>query len=165
MIWELCARLPTGPVSCSTGKIVEHGPTAEIFANPQHAYTQHLLSAEPKGKPPKADLDAPVVMQGENIKVWFPIKKGFLRKTVDHVKAVDGIDLILREGQTLGVVGESGSGKTTLGMALTELIPVQGRIVFLGDDINENSFREMRHFRGTGCRWFFRTRMDRLARA
>jgi len=129
------------------GKIVEHGVTHEIFDNPQHDYTQHLLSAEPKGQPPKADLTAPVVLQGENIKVWFPIKKGFMRKTVDHVKAVDGIDLVLREGQTLGVVGESGSGKTTLGMALTRLIPSEGRIVFFGEDVNQKTFREMRAFR------------------
>jgi len=129
------------------GKIVEQGPTADIFANPQHAYTRHLLSAEPKGKPPESNLSAPVIMEGENIKVWFPIKKGFLRKTVDHVKAVDGIDVILREGQTLGVVGESGSGKTTLGMALTRLISCEGRIVFLGKSINQYSFRQMRPFR------------------
>ncbi len=129
------------------GRIVEQGVTSEIFANPQHTYTKHLLSAEPKGMPPKADLEAPVVMQGENIKVWFPIRKGFMRKTVDHVKAVDGIDLMLREGQTLGVVGESGSGKTTLGMALTKLIPSDGRIVFLGETIDQKSFRDMRKYR------------------
>ncbi|MGB7288069.1 MAG: ABC transporter ATP-binding protein [Salaquimonas sp.] len=129
------------------GKIVEHGPTQEIFSKPEHAYTKHLLTAEPKGSPPKADLNAPVVLKGEDIKVWFPIKKGFMRKTVDNVKAVDGINLVLRKGQTLGVVGESGSGKTTLGMALTRLIPSQGKIVFLGQDINQKSFREMRPFR------------------
>lgn len=129
------------------GKIVETGPTKQIFDKPQHAYTKHLLSAEPKGDPPEADLAAPVVLKGENIKVWFPIKKGFMRKTVDNVKAVDGIDLTLRKGQTLGVVGESGSGKTTLGMALTRLISSQGKIVFLGDNINLKSFREMRQFR------------------
>ncbi len=130
-----------------SGKIVEQGITKEIFANPVHEYTRHLLSAEPKGLPPKADLTAPIVLEGSDIKVWFPIKKGFMRKTVDHVKAVDGIDLVLREGQTLGVVGESGSGKTTLGMALTRLIPCTGKIVFLGDDINQKSFRQMRPYR------------------
>ena len=129
------------------GRIVEQGKTSEIFANPQHEYTRHLLSAEPKGKPPKADLTAPVIMEGDDIKVWFPIKKGFLRKTVDYVKAVDGIDLVLREGQTLGVVGESGSGKTTLGMALTKLISSEGRIVFLGEEINQYTFRQMRSLR------------------
>jgi microcin C transport system ATP-binding protein len=129
------------------GKIVEAGKTAEIFSNPQHDYTNHLLSAEPKGNPPEANLSAPVILEGKNIKVWFPIKKGFMRRTVDHVKAVDGIDLLLRQGQTLGIVGESGSGKTTLGMALTKLISSEGKIVFLGQNIDQYSFREMRRYR------------------
>ncbi|MBN9251826.1 MAG: ABC transporter ATP-binding protein, partial [Mesorhizobium sp.] len=86
------------------GKIVETGPTAEIFDNPQHAYTRHLLAAEPKGKPPAANDDAKPVMAGDDVKVWFPIKQGFFRKTVDYVKAVDGIDITVRKGQTVGVV-------------------------------------------------------------
>ena len=118
------------------GKIVEAGPTAEIFDNPQHAYTRHLLAAEPKGKPPVADASAKTVMAGKDIKVWFPIKQGFFRKVVDHVKAVDGIDVTVRAGQTLGVVGESGSGKTTLGLALARMISSEGRIHFEGRDIN-----------------------------
>ena len=129
------------------GKIVETGPVAEIFANPQHEYTKHLLAAEPKGSPPALDESAPIVMQGEDIKVWFPIKKGFLRKTVDHVKAVNGVDLKIRAGQTLGVVGESGSGKTTLGLALTRMIKSQGKIAFVGSDINQFSFKDMRPLR------------------
>lgn len=129
------------------GHIVEAGPTSEIFENPQHEYTKHLLSAEPKGAPPKSDHTAPVILEAKDMKVWFPIKKGLMRKTVDHVKAVDGIDLTLREGQTLGVVGESGSGKTTLGLAITRLISSQGKIVFLGKDINEYSFKQMRDLR------------------
>ncbi|MEM8652766.1 MAG: ATP-binding cassette domain-containing protein, partial [Pseudomonadota bacterium] len=126
------------------GKIVEQGATSDIFAKPQHEYTQHLLSAEPKGSPPDTNLDASLVMSATDMKVWFPIKKGLLRRTVDHVKAVDGISLELREGQTLGVVGESGSGKTTLGMALTRLISSEGKIAFIGKDINEYSFKQMR---------------------
>lgn len=129
------------------GKIVEHGPTAEIFDNPQHDYTKHLLAAEPKGNPPKSNPDAPVIIEGEDMKVWFPIKAGFMRKTVDHVKAVDGIDVSLREGQTLGVVGESGSGKTTLGLALTRMISSQGRIGFIGRDIDAYSFNQMKPLR------------------
>ncbi len=129
------------------GKIVETGPTRQIFENPQHAYTKHLLAAEPKGNPPSADLTADPVMRGEQIKVWFPIKQGFLRKTVDHVKAVDGIDVTIRAGQTLGVVGESGSGKTTLGLALSRMISSQGVIRFGEKDINQYSFKQMRPLR------------------
>jgi len=129
------------------GRIVETGPTKEIFDNPRHEYTRHLLAAEPKGRAPKADPDAKPVMTGQDIKVWFPIKQGFFRKVVDHVKAVDGIDVTVRSGQTVGVVGESGSGKTTLGLALARMISSTGAIRFEGKDINDLSFNDMRPLR------------------
>ncbi|ASW05149.1 ABC transporter ATP-binding protein [Rhizobium sp. 11515TR] len=129
------------------GKIVETGTVEDVFTRPQHDYTRHLLAAEPRGEPPASDANKPVVMEGSDIRVWFPIKAGFMRKVVDHVKAVDGIDLKLRAGQTLGVVGESGSGKTTLGLALARLISSKGRIAFVGKDIAGYSFREMRPLR------------------
>jgi microcin C transport system ATP-binding protein len=129
------------------GKIVETGPTAEIFANPQHAYTKHLLAAEPKGEPPVADDAKPIIIESQDLKVWFPIKTGLLRKVTDHVKAVDGIDLQLKAGHTLGIVGESGSGKTTLGLALTRLISSKGRIAFVGKDIQGATFSDMRPLR------------------
>ncbi|NTG72006.1 ABC transporter ATP-binding protein [Agrobacterium rhizogenes] len=129
------------------GKIVETGTVEEVFTNPRHEYTRHLLAAEPRGEPPVSDASKPVVMEGSDIKVWFPIKAGLMRKVVDHVKAVDGIDLKLRAGQTLGVVGESGSGKTTLGLALARLISSKGRIAFVGKDIADYSFKEMRPLR------------------
>jgi microcin C transport system ATP-binding protein len=129
------------------GEIVEQGPTEEVFSRPKHPYTKHLLAAEPKGKPPARRDDAPVIVSGDDIKVWFPIQRGFLRRTVGYIKAVDGIDLTVREGQTLGVVGESGSGKTTLGLALLRLTSSEGRIVFLGRDIQGTRFRETRHLR------------------
>ncbi|WP_366513022.1 ABC transporter ATP-binding protein [uncultured Agrobacterium sp.] len=129
------------------GKIVETGTVEQVFNNPQHAYTRHLLAAEPKGEPPPADDSKPVVMQGDDIKVWFPIKAGLMRKVVDHVKAVDGIDITLREGQTVGVVGESGSGKTTLGLALSRLISSKGRISFIGQSIDSYSYSMMKPLR------------------
>ncbi len=129
------------------GQIVEAGPTAEIFADPKHDYPRHLLAAEPKGRPPQADSAAPVVMQGDKVKVWFPIRQGLLRKTIDHVKAVNGIDIAVRAGQTVGVVGESGSGKTTLGLALTRMISSQGAITFGGERIDGRAPKAMRPLR------------------
>jgi microcin C transport system ATP-binding protein len=129
------------------GKIVETGTVEQVFADPQHDYTRHLLAAEPRGEPPLADAGKPVVIEGSDVRVWFPIKSGLMRKVVDHIKAVDGIDLTLRAGQTLGVVGESGSGKTTLGLALTRLISSKGRISFVGKHIEAYSFSEMRPLR------------------
>ena len=129
------------------GEIVEAGPTETIFTDPQHPYTKHLLAAEPSGRPPKTEKAAETVMEARDVRVWFPIKKGFLRKVVDHVKAVDGISLELKSGQTLGVVGESGSGKTTLGLALMRLIRSEGEIMFDGQRIDTRSFAEMKPLR------------------
>lgn len=129
------------------GRIVESGPVEEIFTAPKHDYTRHLLASEPKGDPPVADPAKPLVIEGEHVKVWFPIKSGFLRRVVDHVKAVDDVSVSLRAGHTLGIVGESGSGKTTLGLALTRLISSEGRIAFVGSDIQQFSFKAMRPLR------------------
>src|SRR5579863_9534149 len=114
------------------GLIVERGATAEIFDRPQHPYTRKLLAAEPKGAPQQKTPRPPALLGARDMRVWFPIKTGFLRRTTGYVKAVDGVDLILRAGETLGVVGESGSGKTTLGLALLRLTDSQGEIVFDG---------------------------------
>jgi microcin C transport system ATP-binding protein len=117
------------------GRIVEAGPVAEVFGRPQHDYTRHLLAAEPKGKAGPRDANARTVLRGGDIRVWFPIKAGVFRRTIGHVKAVDGIDVNLKAGHTLGVVGESGSGKTTLGLALLRLERAEGNIEFDGRDI------------------------------
>jgi microcin C transport system ATP-binding protein len=129
------------------GEIVETGETEEVFANPQHPYTRRLIEAEPSGEKTPMHRDAPTVLSGDNVKVWFPIKKGLLRRTASYIRAVDGISLTVREGQTVGVVGESGSGKTTLGMALIRLQSSQGEIVFQGKDIQSMSSRELRPMR------------------
>jgi microcin C transport system ATP-binding protein len=131
----------------SQGQIVEEGFTEDVFTQPKHSYTQHLLAAEPKGEPPKSVPSAPVVLETDNLKVWFPIKRGLLKRTVDHVKAVDGLSLKLRAGETLGVVGESGSGKTTLGLALLRLVSSVGPIAYVGRRIDRLGFKEMRPLR------------------
>ncbi len=118
------------------GEIVEQGPVAELFANPRHPYTQKLLAAEPKGSPDPVSADAPELVRTENLRIWFPIQKGFLKRTVGHVKAVNDASVAVRAGETLGIVGESGSGKTTLALAILRLTPSTGRIVFMGQDIS-----------------------------
>ena len=129
------------------GKIVEAGETEAIFTEPRHAYTKHLIQSEPSGEPNQAKPGAPVVIEGRDVKVWFPIKRGVLRRIVGHVKAVDGIDITVRQGQTVGVVGESGSGKTTLGLGLLRLIKSEGEIAYLGKAINGLGFKTMRPLR------------------
>ena len=131
----------------SKGCVVEEGRTADVFERPQHPYTRQLMSAEPKGDPPKPPVDARVVLETEDLRVWFPIKRGLLRRTVDHVKAVDGLSLKLRAGETLGVVGESGSGKTTLGLALLRLVSSKGPIAYVGQRIDGFDSRQMRPLR------------------
>ncbi|NPU13930.1 ABC transporter ATP-binding protein [Bradyrhizobium sp. 83002] len=129
------------------GKIVEQGPVEQVFTSPSHPYTKALLAAEPKPDPAPPRPDAPVVMQAKDLKVWFPIKRGLFRSTVGHIKAVDGVSIAVRKGETLGVVGESGSGKTTLGLALLRLISSDGPIVFLGSEIQGLTFKQVRPFR------------------
>jgi microcin C transport system ATP-binding protein len=131
----------------TNGEIVERGATRGIFASPQHPYTKHLLASEPKGTPPTFDPKALTILEAKDLRVWFPIRRGFLRRTVGHIKAVDGIDLEVKEGQTLGVVGESGSGKTTLGLALLRLVSSDGPIIYLGDRIDGYDSKRMRPLR------------------
>jgi microcin C transport system ATP-binding protein len=129
------------------GEIVEYSETEAIFEQPAHPYTRRLLAAEPKGEPLAPSPGAPGVMEGEAVKVYFPIKKGVLKRTVDHVRAVDGISISVREGHTVGVVGESGSGKTTLGLALLRLLSSEGPIRFRGAVIQGLKSKQLRPLR------------------
>ena len=129
------------------GEIVEQGPTAEIFANPRHPYTRKLLEAEPTGRPGPVPTEAEEIVRTEDLRIWFPIQRGFLRRTVGHVKAVNAANVSVRAGETLGIVGESGSGKTTLALAIMRLISSEGPIVYLGQDIQGWKSRQMRPLR------------------
>jgi microcin C transport system ATP-binding protein len=129
------------------GEIVETGPTRDIFANPQHPYTKKLLSAEPTGAPAPVAPDAKIIVQTENLKVWFPIQAGLLRRTVGYVKAVNDSTLAVRAGETVGIVGESGSGKTTMALAIMRLIASEGQIAFMGQDVRQWSTRQLRSLR------------------
>ena len=140
-------RIADDVIVMQQGEIVEAGRMAEVFANPQHPYTQALLAAEPKGEAPPDDRSAPTIASAEDLKVWFPIKRGLFRRTVGYVKAVDGVSLAVREGQTVGVVGESGSGKTTLGHAILRLIRSEGAIAYCGRPIQGSDAKAMRPLR------------------
>ncbi|OEJ69282.1 ABC transporter ATP-binding protein [Magnetovibrio blakemorei] len=129
------------------GVLVEHGETKTIFNAPQHPYTQRLLASEPKGRPDPAEADAPEIMAADDLKVWFPIQKGFIRRTIGHVKAVDGVDLAVKRGHTLGIVGESGSGKSTLARALVRLELSSGAIRFKDQAIDRLSAKAVRPLR------------------
>jgi microcin C transport system ATP-binding protein len=129
------------------GRIVERGEVERVFTRPEHPYTRELIAAEPKPDPAPPNPTAPVILATGDLKVWFPIRRGVLRRTVGHIKAVDGINIEIRKGETLGVVGESGSGKTTLGLAVLRLISSQGPIVFMGQHLQGLRFKQMRPFR------------------
>ena len=131
----------------SQGEIVETGPVADIFNAPQHPYTRKLLSAEPTGRAQPVAEGASELVRTDHLRVWFPIRRGLLRKTVGHVKAVNDASVSVRAGETLGIVGESGSGKTTLALAILRLIEADGPILFLGKDISDLKARDLRRVR------------------
>lgn len=129
------------------GQIVESGPTREIFSNPQHPYTQMLLSAESTGSPDPVKEGAEEIARTDNLKIWFPIQQGFMKRTVGYVKAVNDATIAVRAGETVGIVGESGSGKTTLALAIMRLIGSEGGITYRGQNVRDWSTRELRRLR------------------
>ena len=144
---EIVRRLADRVAVMKDGRVVESGTVEQIFREPEHPYTQELLDAAPSGRPVPVGAKAPVILEGMDLRVWFPIRRGILRRTVGHIKAVDGISLQVRAGETLGVVGESGSGKTTLVLALLRLVSSDGPIVFHGqriDGLGSNLLRPLR---------------------
>lgn len=144
---ELVHRFADRVVVMQHGRVVETGAVGDVFSAPQHVYTRELLQAEPHVTPPVIPADAPILLEAQDVRVWHPIRKGFLRRVVGHVKAVDGVSLTLRQGSTLGVVGESGSGKTTLGFALLRLLKAEGRVVFMGQDVHALDKQALRSLR------------------
>ena len=129
------------------GKIVEQGPVEQVFTQPEHPYTRDLLTAEPSADPAPLQPNEPVMVKTNDLTVWFAIKRGILRSTIGHIKAVDGVSIEVRKGETLGIVGESGSGKTTLGLAILRLISSEGPIVFMGNEVHDLTFKEMLPYR------------------
>ena len=129
------------------GEIVEQGPTEQIFSDPQHPYTRKLLAAEPKGLAGSFSEHADPILETDALRIWFPIQRGFLRRTVGHIKAVNAATLSVRPGETLGIVGESGSGKTTLALAIMRLIRSEGPITFDGENVQGWSPRQLRRLR------------------
>ncbi len=144
---EIVRRFADRVYVMEKGLVVESGPVEDIFTNPQHSYTQTLLSAEPSGDPVPVEADAQEIISTDDLRIWFPIYRGLLRKTVGHVKAVNAASVSVRAGETLGIVGESGSGKTTLALAIMRLIRSEGPIVFLGEDIRARRGKTLRDLR------------------
>ena len=133
--FSVVRRLASKVAVMRAGEIVEAGPVTQVFAHPEHAYTKALLAARPAPRPPEPPKTGKPAFEAADLKVWFPIRKGVLRRTAGYVKAVDGLSFALRPGETLGVVGESGSGKTTLGLAALRLVPSEGALKLEGQDL------------------------------
>ena len=129
------------------GRIVESGSRDQVFNTPPQAYTRTLIDAEPPTRETVADDTAAIVLRGENIRVWYPIKRGMLRRTVGHVKAANGISVLIRAGHTIGIVGESGSGKSTLALALLRLVESRGEIEFLNQPIHQFNSHQLKPLR------------------
>jgi len=129
------------------GKIIEAGQVTQLFDHPREDYTRHLIESEPRGRPQPVPPDAPVVLNADDMKVWFPLKRRLFSREQNYIKAVDGISLSVRAGETLGIVGESGSGKTTLGLAILRLIASQGLIRYAGNPIHGLNSKQMRPLR------------------
>lgn len=147
MILSIVRRIADRVAVMQQGKLVETNQCQALFHSPLHPYTQQLINADPRGTPVPVTPNAPTLLQAENLRVWFPIKGGLLRRTQAYIKAVTDMNFTLLKGQSLGVVGESGSGKSTTGMAILKLLSSQGMIRYLGEDLQPLKRHEMLPFR------------------
>ncbi len=144
---EIVRRYADRVCVMKNGTVVEAGRVSQVFDAPRHPYTRMLLAAQPRGRPLPLGPQATTLMQGSEVQVHFPIRRGVLRRTVGHVRAVDGVDVVVHEGETVGLVGESGSGKSTMGYAMLRLVQAKGCIRFAGTDLAGLDKKPLRRLR------------------
>nr|HMS45767.1 ATP-binding cassette domain-containing protein [Alphaproteobacteria bacterium] len=143
----LVAKIADRILVMRQGQVVEEGPVSQMLSSPNHPYTRQLIQSYPQPKQIQPAGDKDILLQAQNVRVWFPIRRGFLMKVSDYVREVQDVSLTIKTGQTIGLVGESGSGKSTLAMALLQLVPYQGQVVYQGQELHKLRMRQLRQLR------------------